>query len=166
MFPDDVWQMSRWSWEQTEWFVPNSTTDGGTISFRWIKDLIVLASLWYFRVHREPKSAALPSYYADKKSFILVSLQLHPLFVKCFRSLGNKEKGKVSCITGLKKYFTMQNSSRTVLCFASFLRVFNYFFFINNSISETLSRNLRCRSIISRPLSCIYYPWGWEAKYI
>ena len=41
--------------QRTEWFVPNTTTDRGTISFRWIKNLIVLASLWYFgaakRVH-------------------------------------------------------------------------------------------------------------------
>ena len=37
--------------------VPNTTTDRGTISFRRIKNLIVLASLWYFgaakRVHRD-----------------------------------------------------------------------------------------------------------------
>ena len=41
--------------QRTEWFVPNTTTDRGTVSFRWIKNLIVLASLWYFgaakRVH-------------------------------------------------------------------------------------------------------------------
>ena len=53
MFPEDVWQTSRWSQERTEWFVPNATTD----SFRWIKNLIVLVSLWYFgaakRVHRD-----------------------------------------------------------------------------------------------------------------